>query len=87
MVGTGTGAIPVTLPTGGVTISGGPEVGLGNLGLGVGAHWGIWQHSGSLGSATRVQLAGMLSYLAHLRQRAAHVTVTAGWGTLTFQAK
>ena len=59
MVGTGTGAIPVTLPTGGVTISGGPEVGLG-----VGAHWGIWQHSGSLGSATRVQLAGMLSYLS-----------------------
>lgn len=38
LVGDGTGPRPVTMPKGTVTGSVGPEVGLGKLGFGVGAH-------------------------------------------------
>lgn len=66
-------AYPVTTPTGTFVISSGatvdpsgPGVGVGNP-FGPGIQEGTLQHCGSLGSATRIQFCGTLSYLLHLK--------------------
>ena len=66
-VGVGGWPLPDTTP-GTPVMTTGPPVGTVSPGPGSGIHCGTSQHVGSLGSATSVQPAGTVGYLAHLEK-------------------
>ena len=59
------GLVPVMTPVTPVTTTGGPGV-IVTPGCGTGIQLGTSQHVGSFGSATIVQLLGILVYFVHL---------------------